>query len=663
MEDKFLNCLRIQIVPNHYEEERINSVADFCDKYGFRNVMLFINAEEYNMGHMTIEEAKPWVDTIKRAKKILVERGISVSLNPWIELGHLDRHRPLKQGQNFTTMVDYDGNKSETVVCPYCENWRKYYSEFYTYLLKEIEPDTVWVEDDFRLHNHGALHYGGCFCEEHMKRYNEKLGTNYTREEFTDLLFRKKADKKVRKAWLDVSRDCMIELAEFLGQTIKNATGCKVALMSSVHTMHAMEGRDWVAIHKALSQGGEMINRLHLPCYDEISSKEYYYKFNLIPYICRAFLPKQCKVLPELENGAFSSFTKDARFLQFQLESAIPLCIDGMTYDIFDFVGNGAIESFGYGQAVHEIEGYLNVVKKLSLKYETLEGIVCPIDEKSVYNREHIKEFFDFLPDEHYFYAYLNAIGFSTKITKQKKFIGKTVALSCGSVYNFTDTQLKELFADNFVIVEGGAAMHLIERGLGNLIKAKNCELQYEGVNSYEQVNGEKTINGMHGYRATMFCKAGNYVKLEYSEKVNALSTVFDYKNQIVGNGIVHENGFCVIPFVINQLLWEQFNDLRTTLLREIVLEKTAKIVSTNYAGVYAYLFERKKDTVLVLVNSTVGDIKNETVSIKGVDCRAITQIVRPNGNRKKVVFEIKGCNLSLPIEIKAMTTCVLVIK
>ena len=78
-------------------------------------------------------------------------------------------------------MVDMNGYKSETVACPFCENWRAYYAEFYTYLLHELEPEVVWVEEDFRLHNHALLAYGGCFCDEHMRRYNEKLGENYSR--------------------------------------------------------------------------------------------------------------------------------------------------------------------------------------------------------------------------------------------------------------------------------------------------------------------------------------------------------------------------------------------------------------------------------------------------------------------------------------------------
>ena len=45
---RFLNCLRIQVVPGYHEQERIESIVNFCKAYSFDNVMLFINAEEYN---------------------------------------------------------------------------------------------------------------------------------------------------------------------------------------------------------------------------------------------------------------------------------------------------------------------------------------------------------------------------------------------------------------------------------------------------------------------------------------------------------------------------------------------------------------------------------------------------------------------------------------
>ena len=281
-QNRFLNCLRIQIMPGHYEEERIRSIVDFCKKYAFDNVILILNQEEYNVGHITKEEAKPWVDVMKRAKAALAEEGITVSLNNWMELGHVAVGRSLREGENYTTMVDFEGKKNSLIACPVDENWQTYFLDYYEYLLRELEPEVAWIEDDFRLHNHAnewESPFVGCFCEQHMQAYNKELGTNYTRDEFVDLLYRKSPEKRVQEAFLNVSRRCMVELAEKIGRMVKElGLGTKVALMSSAHTMHSMEARDWEGIYQALSQGGPYINRPWQPMYEEKESIREYFR-------------------------------------------------------------------------------------------------------------------------------------------------------------------------------------------------------------------------------------------------------------------------------------------------------------------------------------------------------------------------------------------------
>ena len=667
MKKEFENLLRLQIVPNHYEEERVSGIIDYCLKFGIQHVMLFINAEDYFVGHMTIEEAKPWVVAMKRTKKRLVENGIKVSLNPWMEIGHLDRGRKLKEGQNFTTMVDYDGTRCEVVACPLCENWRAYFKEFYQYLLREIQPDTVWVEDDFRLHNHGDLQYGGCFCDLHMQRYNQKLGANYTREEFTDLLFRKGFDAKVRDAWLDVSRETMVDLANFIGKTIKEVgLNTKVGLMSSAQIRHSMEARDWYAVHKGLAQGGEIINRLHLPCYVEACAKDYYIYFNTTPFVCRAYLPKQTIVLPELENSVFSSYMKDARFLQFQLESAIPLCIDGMTYDIYDFCGNGINEGFGYGEAIAEVMPYLNGVLSLDLQYDSLQGIIIPADPNEVYNREAENgNFMSYAPDEYHFGAYIASLGLNTKVSTEKQFKGEIVSLCNGAVFNFSDEQLKKLFADNYVILDGTAAIRLLNRGLGHLIHAKSFKLHVDekDIHSYEQAADGVLVNGRKGIRAATRC-AGDYVEIEYGDGVEAKSYVYDYLGNKVGYGDVEGENFLVIPYMVMSILYEQYNDLRTSMLRDFVYRKAKGVtVSTQYSGVYAYLYNRGDDKAIILVNATVGAFNAIKFRILNMDVKEIYVLDKATGELRKASFKREGDQITLFEKFEHLSTQTLVVK
>ena len=70
MKNIFKNCLRIQITPDAYADERIERLLYHCQKYGLQDVVFFITAEEHLIGHPTLEEVRPWIETIKKAAKV-----------------------------------------------------------------------------------------------------------------------------------------------------------------------------------------------------------------------------------------------------------------------------------------------------------------------------------------------------------------------------------------------------------------------------------------------------------------------------------------------------------------------------------------------------------------------------------------------------------------
>ncbi len=614
MNKEFLHCFRVQIVPGYYEEERLSSVVKFCTENNFKNVMLFINAEVYNTGHMTLSEAEPWVGAIKRAKKVLEENGISVSLNPWIEIGHLERGRALKEGQNFVTMVDYDGNTSKLVACPFDQGWRTYFKEFYQYLVKEVEPEVIWVEDDFRLHNHGSLKYGGCFCPLHMRAFNKRLGKNYTREEFTDKLFRKEADEDVKRAFLDVNRACMSDLAKFLGDTVREVSDkTAVGLMSSAHIRHEMEGRDWKAVHENLAAGGDMINRMHLPMYMESSIKGYYILFNAFTFILRGQLPREVKVYPELEISSFNTFSKDKECIRFQVESALPLELDGMTYDLFDYTGNGAVHAYGYGEAVNKITPYLNRVINSGYKFENLVGITFLTDERMCYTKKITTgDFMSLSPDIPYVYAKLQAYGISAKVSTDKEPLSQTVALYSDVVNSLSDEELSRLFKNNRAILDGSAVIALCERGLGHLAGIAGYDIDTSLVRSYEEIEGDRLISGVKGWRCTSHGRIGTYLNIKYIGEPNILSRTFDYMGNEVGIGNAISDGHFIFPYFSpspGELCYDQFNPLHRELCIDYVLRQEREAVVSDYSGIYCYLSKTAENSgVLIMVNTTLSD-------------------------------------------------------
>jgi len=123
--------LRFAVQPGNNEEERFSQLIEFCRTALIDEVMFFVNCEELNQGHLTIEETRPWMKVIEKGKELLTPIGVKTSINPWTTILHCDRGRKLKEGQNFRLMTDPYGNRASASVCPLCPNWRKYLAEMY----------------------------------------------------------------------------------------------------------------------------------------------------------------------------------------------------------------------------------------------------------------------------------------------------------------------------------------------------------------------------------------------------------------------------------------------------------------------------------------------------------------------------------------------------
>lgn len=661
---KFQNCLRIQITPDEYADERISRMVEYCKKFGYTNVMFLTTAEEFFLGHVAFDEIKPWVEVIKKASKVLKENSITTSLHHWIGFGHLDRGIRLKEGQKFTTMVDFNGKRLDSVACPLCEEWQAHFKRLLGYLVREVQPEYYWVEDDFRLHNHAPLEWGGCFCEKHIAEFNKMLGTSYNREEFCKKAFQKGEPTRERKAWLDCSKKTMLDYAARIYKIVKEANpATEIALMSSFPEEHCLEARDWTKLFEIFSGGKEKLNRIHLPGYFERSGKDYMYDFNAISMAIRALSPGDTKILPELENGSINLFRKNARYLGFQLESAIPLCLSGMTYNIYDPVGNGPIEEYGFGKEIRRLTPYMQAVMDTGISYSDLCGVVIPIEEEIVYKKKIDNNFYDLKTNIFNVAAYVSALGLSYRYSKEKSFMDETVCLFGDSVYLFSDKELYDLFANNYVLIDGGAVLLLKERGLLGLIGVKDaCLYKAEtGYQTYEQIADKTEIFGVKGFRASCRIAAGDFVKIEYEreEDVKVLSNVYNGNGALKWNAFVLGKNYLINPFVVNKLLYTQFSELRRRLVSDFVEENTKIVLNSRFEGVNPYLYYRENNSVIILVNGTLENFQRTEFFVKGVEFTKIMAIEK-TGAEKEVTFEKNGDSVKVDCELPYMSTITL---
>lgn len=565
--------LRFSLVPSVDFEERVSALLDFCKKAKIDEVMFFIAPKELGCGHITIEEAKPWVDTIKKAKKILKEYGITTTLNPWITLGHYDLGVKLKKGQNFRAMVGHDGAVADVAPCPLCENWRKYYVDLMNFYVEHLQPDVLWIEDDMRMGNHMPVAHG-CFCEEHMRIFNQRLNSNYDRDTLVEKIG---TDKAVRKVYLDVMRETVQDTVDYIVRNVKNQSA--FGLMTGGTCIY--EGRRLHELFESLAiYGVKPLNRCCLNSYRQRGLQEYAWLFNKSSMEVKALTGNTADCVSEIENVPHSMYSKSANFFKYQMLTSASMLFTGATFSMFEFCGNGANNYDRYANMLAEIKPYLSAINDLKLSYDNAVGVHVLISYNSPYV---VKNGANGLASvgttDSWIYAYLEQLGIACVYSTDYKVKGKVVGVSGQVLRNYEDEDIINLFENNFVILTAENVLVLKDRGLSHLIDMKDCEYfeqRISGKYSMEEINSDDKIFGVSQFRATgqMFC--GNYLHVDYGkDNKNVYSIVKDHKEVYAGDAITRVNNALVIPYKDNDTEMEIYFPVGMLCpLREYVIKK-----------------------------------------------------------------------------------------
>lgn len=541
--------LRFSLLPSADFEERTEKLIDFCKKARIDDVMFFIAAEEVNTGHITLEEAKRYAEVISRAKKILKENGITVSLNPWRTLSHYDGGRKLKSGQNFRLMTDSNGTVAESVVCPLCTEWRDYFAGLLSFFAEKLEPEIIWFEDDMRLNNHDPV-WNGCFCEEHMKRFNAALGTDYDRETFVKLI---PCDEKVRKAYLDLCGETIRETIEYIVRKVPSAKA--FGLMTG--DAGQREGRRYKEIFRAMTDGGRHptpFDRICLHSYRQRGMQENAWSINETSMLARAAAGNGVRCVSEMENFPHSMYTKSANYFKYQMLSTAAMGLTGDTFSIFEFNGNGAVNYERYADMLRSVKPYLSGITALGLSPDKALGVRVIYGENSAYTLKcrngGLRELY---PYDGWLYAYLTQLGIACAYSDNIDVSGQIVAMSGQTVRNYTPFQLERLFKNNYVILTGDNVEALFDMGLSSLINAESFSVmpELDGIHAMEELNSDDRILGIKRMRATSQFFCGSYYNIRYTDgKRKVFTRMLGSDEKTVGDGIVQTGNVLIIPYM-----------------------------------------------------------------------------------------------------------------
>jgi len=626
--NEFRYILRFTIQPGHFEENRIDGLVSFCKAAKIDDVMFFINNEELNDGHLSMKETGPWLELISHIQPELEFIGVTTSINPWSTLLHTDRGRKLKDGQRFSVMADPFGNKAEAIACPLCPEWRNYISEMYS-RYASAKPDILWVEDDFRLHNHSPLKWGGCFCDRHMEVFSKAAGRDLTREEFVDGVLAPGKLHPYRKIWLDISRDTMVDLAVMIGDAVhKVSPSTKVGLMSSIPEVHCAEGRDWNGIFRGLSSGMvPMVNRPHLPAYSEVTPQSYLWNFSTISMMTRAVVPETTILYPEIENFQYTRFSKSNNFTRFQLETSSCLNSSGITLCIFDQMGNGVMWQEGYQKILSESKNFLSSIKSLELDVKNQKGIKVLVSTESSYtlHTNEGRSMSELYPAEGFWGGLLSCYGIANKFSTERRTSDSIVAISGQYLRNLGWEELIHLFESNFVIMEAEAVDTLYDIGYGYLAGINNVKwhLQDGGHQSYEEVCDGKKYCGIEKARMSSQVSAGDYLEIEYIKKPEIKTILKNPLGITIGAGmVIYENRVLILPYgKFNTGIQAHLNPVRQEVLQEALrsnLNYKCPIFIKGLPHVPIYEYSNGRQNVLMLFNSSGDDIAEVEIYTSG---------------------------------------------
>ena len=600
--------LRFQLLPSVDFAERMRDLLDFCDKALIDEVMFFVNAEDVNDGHITIAEVQKYLDVIKRAKPILQEKGIKISVNPWRTLGHYDGGTNLRDEQNFRLMVGDDGYQAQTITCPLCENWRKYYAELLTHYAKELEPDVIWLEDDFRMRGHGGAKSikQGCFCEEHMRLYNKALNANYTREEFVDKL---STDFTVRKAFLDVSRNTLIDTIRYMSENVKG--DFTFGYMTSEPAFE--EGKSMPKAFSQLAQGRKKpYNRCSLYCFRQNGLQQYGWNLNTLSMLNRALTGDYAHCVSEVENFPHTMYTKSEKFFRFELLASTPMCLVGTTLDIFEFDGNGAINHDRFARALRGVKPYLSALEEYKLSPTNALGVKVLVNEDVAYKQiVKDKRYAGNIHDQSGFImGYFSLLGISSSYTVDLDIKNQVVAIGGQTLRSLSDEQIRRLFADNFVVLMGESIEYLFERGLQSLIQATAYEKHLERQGGYmmEEINSDEVLMGISKLRATCNYACGNYFNIRYDGQEKTVYTnVLNRYEKVVGAGITQVGNVLILPYesYANAMPYALFSPLREIMLKRALFNnrKASVLFFAQEENVALYAFDKGDEVCLLCVN------------------------------------------------------------
>lgn len=336
-------------------EAQVPRLVNACREFGVDEVLFFIydmDLDHPATGYWPLETIAAHARQLASAKLELEKSGVKVGINPFTSIGQGDRGRDMHRLFSFQPLMDQYGNSCRAAACPLGTSWREYYRDV-SRLWASIRPHRFFLDDDFRWLNHGIATKGGkttCFCPLHLAEFERRYGRKVTREELIADILQPGAPYPARAQWLDLQRDVLEETAAMIEGAVHGVSPeTEIGLMCSPPDFHAMEGRDWPRLLRALAGPGRpLLLRPHFGPYEEGALRHIPIAL-LTPRQTIAQFGRDEKIthFVELDNCPPTAYNRSPDYMAFQAMACAALGQGHFHYSVFEFTGNASIYDDG----------------------------------------------------------------------------------------------------------------------------------------------------------------------------------------------------------------------------------------------------------------------------------------------------------------------------
>ena len=535
----------LPVKPNFDEEytnKRFNELLDFCKSAKIDAVMFFValHPDCYYMPE-TPDYAKEWRDQMLPYIKRLKDAGISYQLNFQNLLGANTHGDDFSECYNWEKLVDHKGRESKGCACPLGKKFREQ-TEKRLRIWAETEPDVIWLDDDFRMHNHGTFNEAVadgeawyldfyCFCDEHMRLFNERNNTIFTRETLVNEILKPGKPTQTRKDFLDFLSETMTETAQWIERVIHCVSpDTRIALMTSLTDIHAAEGRKWRPFLTGLCGKYAPILRPTFGPYRELEHTprnfvgSYQQLSHLMTQLDEAGL-SEVEFCPEVENTQFTVWAKSVAATTYQLELSAFMGCNDITLSLYDLDGGAFFEEPAYEKMLRDKKEYLDTLLALDMKNAKEIGVSIPTSSDS--GRDYIVSKGDDYTciggKNRSIETYFLQMGIPCKFVSSTELENaEVVALDSYSASFLSDEVLKKVLSGK-VFIDGEAAEMLYRRGFSEYIGIKSISGKQKIQVQSEVFINEKRSDGTY-IRLPSRVPINYWYDVEVSEKAEVIS-------------------------------------------------------------------------------------------------------------------------------------------